>query len=49
MYIKLACDFVCATCSGSSSNCLTCKGNRIRAPKCECPEGTFDDGVSLNC
>ncbi|EAR86683.2 bowman-birk serine protease inhibitor family protein (macronuclear) [Tetrahymena thermophila SB210] len=43
------CDSKCSTCSGQADHCLTCKGNRIRVPNCTCPEGTFDDGVSLNC
>lgn len=34
----------CDECSGNSNNCLACLGDRINAPTCECPFGTFAIG-----
>ncbi|KAM3133408.1 hypothetical protein pb186bvf_014412 [Paramecium bursaria] len=42
------CHTTCATCS-ISAICLTCSGNRINPPNCDCPNGYFDDFVSPNC
>ncbi|KAM3133428.1 hypothetical protein pb186bvf_014432 [Paramecium bursaria] len=42
------CHTTCATCS-SPAICLTCSGNRLNPPNCDCPNGYFDDFVSPNC
>ena len=44
-----ACNYKCATCTTSATNCVTCAGtNRGAAPTCACNAGFFDNGVA-NC
>ncbi|KAL4438882.1 hypothetical protein ABPG74_016602 [Tetrahymena malaccensis] len=50
----LICSYQCKTCSFSSQNCDTCKGNRINPPSCICQEGFYEDpstnqGDCLQC
>ncbi|CAD8093460.1 unnamed protein product [Paramecium primaurelia] len=43
------CDFKCTTCTSSSSNCLSCRGDRILTEQCTCESGYFDDDVNDKC
>ncbi|CAD8189326.1 unnamed protein product [Paramecium pentaurelia] len=45
----IQCDFQCKICKDSSLNCLICEGDRINIPKCECPEGFYDDLQNESC
>lgn len=38
--VKFSCDIQCNTCD--ISGCLTCNGNRINPPTCNCPSGYLD-------
>lgn len=33
---------MCSTCVDTSTNCLTCKDNRITTPTCGCPSGYYE-------
>lgn len=40
------CNYNCASCSTSPSQCVTCAGSqRINPDACECPAGYFDNGL----
>lgn len=49
-YCVNLCHTTCLTCNlAIPSVCLTCSGNRVNPPNCECPPLYFDDEVSPNC
>ncbi|KAL4470733.1 hypothetical protein ABPG72_016738 [Tetrahymena utriculariae] len=47
--VPLVCDSKFITCERNSSNCLTCKRNRINPPFCQCELHYYDDEQSTNC
>ncbi|KRW98096.1 Insulin-like growth factor binding protein, N-terminal [Pseudocohnilembus persalinus] len=43
------CDYQCIACENSSNDCTICGGNRVYENNCECEDGYYDDGYSLDC
>jgi proprotein convertase subtilisin/kexin type 5 len=46
------CSYKCESCSGSSTNCLTCRSGSYRSgAACDCSSGYYEvnPGVSLTC
>lgn len=46
-----ACHHKCKTCENSPTNCTgsDCRGDRVFADDCKCPDGKYDDGTSDDC
>jgi hypothetical protein len=44
------CSYKCLTCEDDDEfSCITCADNRIYAPTCNCPPGTFEDQATSFC
>lgn len=48
-YLLIACSHKCNGCTGDSETCNVCSHGSRNSGACDCPLGTYDNGVEAEC